>query len=197
MARTDFELQVAGIKELVQGLRTMQDPKVLGRVIGASLDRTGRAVVVPAIKRRIAADTKNPGSHRPPRSKDGSGAATPKRGTQGPAARNVTSRAVKRLRPGELVARNFGPRAWYSHFPIVGTRPHEIRPRPGNTRGLYVRGRWVSRVDHPGSRGTDSVRKAVQGVVPVLDARYAKDLDAAWQRHLTGPTRRARPKPPG
>lgn len=225
MARTDFDVQVAGLKELVQGLRTMQDRGKQRQIIGDSLSRTGRAVVIPAMKRQMAADFKKKGSHKNPRGVENG------RGQGGPAERNVTARRG-RLRSGELVAVGFGPRAWWSHFPIIGTRAHSLEAkRPGRSpysvipamsnaaagrrarRAMGVRAisfsgptgpamtRGAVRANRglrsPGTRGTDSIRKAVQGVVPRLNERYAADLNAAYERFISRPTRQAKPRTPG
>ena len=222
MPRTDFDVQVAGLKELVEGLRTMQDPKAQKRIIGDSLAKTGKAVVIPALRQQMASDFKKRGVHRNKRG------VTSGRGKGGPAERNVTARR-SRLRNGELVAVNFGPRAWWSHFPITGTKPHVIaatgrgpfgrqapssvvrsinRQYTGRTnrsngdltrtgKALFIQGYYRERVQHPGSRGTDSIRKAVQGVVPRLNERYAADLSAAYERFISRPTRQAKPRTPG
>jgi hypothetical protein len=196
--RTDFDLQVAGLKELIVGLRELQGPE-LGKVIDRSLTTTMRRVVVPEMKRQMAADFKRPGSHRP---KEG---LKVKRGQSGPTARNVTVRSVRK-RSGELVAKSAGPRSWYSHFPIGGTRAHVITAagldarsvrqlnRGTASRALRIAGAFAARVEHPGSRGTNSIAKAVQAVVPRLNARYRSDLEAAYQKHLVQPTRRAKPR---
>lgn len=216
MPRTDFDMQVAGLKELVVGLQTMQGPE-LGKVIADSARRTARSVAVPAMRRQMQADFKRPGSHRPPKKKDGSGErSTPKPGQGGPAERNVTVRSLRK-RSGELVALSVGPRAWYAHWPIAGTRPHVIRASgvggrasnaevrrfnrlggrasvEGISQALAFSGRYRTQVHHPGVRGTDSIRKAVVGIAPTMNARYVTDLQAAYDKHIAGPTRRAKPK---
>lgn len=246
-SRTDFDIQVAGLKELIAGFEQLQDRNTLRSVIGGSLAESGRATVVPAIKRQMSADFKRKGSHRNPRGVENG------RGQGGPAEKNVTARRA-RLRSGELVAINFGPRAWWSHFPIGGTKAHSLAAkRDGRSRfsvlpfmadaaagrrarrGMGLRlshrgtaapgwGTWESRTSalggirisgaagassvrgsvranaglhSPGTRGTDSVHKAVQGVVPALNARYVADLQKAYDKYLTKPTRSARPRKPG
>lgn len=224
-SRTDFDIQVAGLKELVAGLETLQKRSTLQSVIGGSLATSGRAVVVPAIKRQLSADFKRKGSHRNPRGVENG------RGQGGPAEKNVTARRA-RLRSGELVAINFGPRAWWSHFPIGGTKAHSLAAKrdgrsrfsvlpfaadptagrlarkrigakairfSGSVGASSVRGsvRANAGLRSPGTRGTDSVHRAVQGVLPAVNARYIGDLEKAYQKHLTNPTRRAKPRPPG
>lgn len=224
-SRTDFDIQVAGLKELIAGFEQLQDRNTLRSIIGGSLAESGRATVVPAIKRQLSADFKKKGSHRNPRGVDNA------RGQGGPAERNVTARRA-RLRGGELVAINFGPRAWWSHFPIGGTKAHSLAAkRDGRSRfsvlpfaadptagrrarkgigarairfsgaagASSVRGsvRANAGLHSPGTRGTDSVHKAVQGVVPALNARYVADLQKAYDKYLTKPTRSARPRKPG
>lgn len=228
MSRTDFDMEVSGLKEMVTGLRTLQGPE-LPKVIEASAGRTMRAVVVPAMRRQMSADFKDKGSHREPKKADGSGErAKPRPGRSGPAERNVTVRKLRK-RSGEIVALKAGPRAWYAHFPIAGTKAHVIRARgafgeatssdvrkinrlargeyrfttrdlqggkvsKAYMRALVINGLYRQQVSHPGSRGTNSIQKAVQGVTPQLNARYAGDLQAAYEKHLAGPTRRARPR---
>lgn len=198
MARTDFDLQVSGLKELIAGLRELQGPE-LGKVIDRSLSTTMRRVVVPEMKRQMNADFAKPGSHRPKKG------LTVKRGQSGPTARNVTVRSVRK-RSGELVAKSVGPRSWYSHFPIGGTKRHIISARGLDARAvrslnrgtataaLRIAGQFVAKVEHPGSRGTNSVEKATQRVMARLNARYVSDLEAAYQKHLVQPTRRAKPR---
>lgn len=218
--RVDFDLKVAGITELIAGLETLQGPE-LRKVITDSLSRTARGVVVPAMRRQMASDFKRTGSH-----KDRKG-VSPKRGQGGPAESNVTVRSTRK-RHGELVALGVGPRAWYGHFPIGGTKPHVIsatgrgpfgrqapssvvrsinREYTGRTtrssgaltrtgRALYIQGYYRERVQHPGSRGTDSITRAVRGITDQLDARYGADLQKAYDKHLVGPTRRAKPRTP-
>lgn len=224
-SRTDFDIQVAGLKELIGGFEKLQDRSTLRSVIGGSLSTSGRAVVIPAIKRQLSADFKRKGSHRNPRGVENG------RGQGGPAEKNVTARRA-RLRSGELVAINFGPRAWWSHFPIGGTKPHSLAAkRDGRSRfsvlpfaadptaGRLARKRIGARairfsgsvgpssargnvranagLHSPGTRGTDSVHKAVQGILPALNARYVADLQKAYDKYLTKPTRAARPRKPG
>lgn len=217
--RTDFDMQVAGLKELIVGLRTLQG-RELGRVIDRSLSTTMRRVVVPAMRRQMSSDFKEKGSHR--------SKVEAKRGEGGPAERSVTVRNVRK-RHGELVAKSAGPRAWYAHMPIAGTKPHSLaakkkgrgpfsvlpfradvgaarKARRGmGTRGIRLVGaagpaqmrgsvRANAGLRHPGTRGTNSIQKAVQGVVPRMNERYATDLGAAYQKHLVGPTKRAKPR---
>lgn len=197
-ARVDFDIKVAGLEELVQGLKDLQG-QALAKVIADSLRRSARGVVVPAMRRQMAADFKRTGSHQ--------SKVKPARGQAGPAERNVTVRTVRR-RSGEVVALSIGPRAWYSHFPIGGTKPHVITARGLSARqvrqlnrgtaprALVIGSRFLAKVNHPGSRGTDSVTKAARGVTDQLNARYVSDLQKAYDKHLAGPTRRARPKTP-
>lgn len=216
MMRTDFDMHVSGLKEFVAGLGTLGED--LPRVLEASATRSIRGVVLPAMRRQMSADFKDKGSHRPPRNDDGS-VSKPKRGRGGPAERNVTVRKLRK-RTGEVVALIAGPRAWYAHFPITGTRPHVIQARglggfaaSGSVvrslnrlargdyrtgsrafnRALVFRGIYTTKVMHPGTKGTDSIRKAVQSVAHLMNARYVSDLQAAYEKHLAGPTRRARP----
>lgn len=233
--RTDFDMQVSGLKEFIAGLRTLQGPE-LRRVVDRSLTTTMRRVVVPEMKRQMSADFKDKGSHR--------SSVTPARGQGGPAERNVTVRTVRK-RAGELTAKSAGPRAWWSHFPIAGTRPHSLAARRQGRkaysvlpyRGDAVVGRRARRsmgftlnkatpdggtrtvglgairivgsrgpaqtrgsvrvnagLRSPGTRGTNSVQKAVQRVVGRVNARYVADLGAAYQKHLVQPTRRAKPR---
>lgn len=215
--RTDFDMQVSGLKEFVTGLHTLGE--ALPKVLESSASRSIRGVVIPAMKRQMSADFKREGSHKPPRNDDGT-VSKPKRGRSGPAERNVTVRKLRR-RQGEVVALAAGARAWYAHFPIAGTRPHVIQARGirgalasgasvrainrlqsgglrtgsrSANRALLISGVYTTRVMHPGSRGTDSIRKAVHGVAEQMNTRYVADLQTAYDRHLAGPTRRARPK---
>lgn len=203
-------MSVSGLREMIVGFHELQGPE-LPRVIGMSLAGSMRAVVVPAIKRQMSSDFKDLGSHREP--KDSSGTPRkPRRGRGGPAEKNVTVRKVRK-RGGELVAIGVGPRAWYAHFPIAGTRPHVISTRAVGARGTDSRARRINRgtetltdrgalafggrfatvVNHPGSRGTNSVQKAVQGVERQVNERYAADLQKAYDRVIAGPVNRARP----
>jgi len=126
--RTDFDMQVSGLKEFIAGLRTLQGPE-LRRVVDRSLTTTMRRVVVPEMKRQMSADFKDKGSHR--------SSVTPARGQGGPAERNVTVRTVRK-RAGELTAKSAGPRAWWSHFPIAGTRPHSLAARRQGRKAYSV-----------------------------------------------------------
>jgi hypothetical protein len=232
--RTDFDLQVAGLKELIAGLRVLQGAE-LRRVVDRSLTSTMRRVVVPEMKRQMGADFKDKNSHR--------SSVKPGRGQGGPAERNVTVRTVRK-RAGELTAKSAGPRAWWSHFPIAGTKAHSLAARSGRkpfsvlpyrpdaaagrrarqsmgftltkatpdggtrTVGLGAirivgsRGEAQTRgnirsnagLRSPGTRGTNSIQKAVQRVVTRVNQRYASDLGAAYQKHLVQPTRRAKPR---
>lgn len=224
-SRVDFDIQVAGLKELHEGLRTIADRGKQRSIIGDSLSRSGRAIVIPKMRRQMAADFKRKGSHQNPRGVENG------RGQGGPAERNVTARRA-RLRYGELVAVNFGPRAWWSHLPIGGTRAHSLEAKksgrgrwsllpfqpdvraarrarrelgtraisfvgsagPSMTRGSV---RANAGLRHPGTRGTDSIGKAVRGVVPRLNERYVADLSTAYERYLSRPTRQAKARTPG
>lgn len=224
-SRVDFDIQVAGLKELHEGLRAIADRSKQRSIIGDSLSRSGKAIVIPEMRRQMAADFKHKRSHKNRKGvQDG-------RGAGGPAERNVTARRA-RLRYGELVAVNFGPRAWWSHLPIAGTRPHSLAAnrgergrwsvlpfRPdaraarrarrelgtraisfvGSTGPSMTRGsvRANAGLRHPGTRGTDSIRKAVAGVVPRLNERYVADLSTAYERYISRPTRQAKPRTPG
>lgn len=223
--RTDFDMQVSGLHELVAGLRTMRGPEQV-KVIESSAARSMRAVVIPSMRAQMRSDFKVLGSHREPRRQDGT-LSKPKPGRAGPAESNIR---VKKLpkRGNEIVALSAGPRAWYAHMPIGGTRPHVISAsglggeasrsqvrtinrsltgqrltrRDGYTltrtgRALLIRGAFASRVEHPGSAGTNSIQKAVRGIEPQMNARYAADLQTAYDKHIAGPTRRARPRTPG
>lgn len=218
---TRFDMEVSGLKELVAGLRTMQGPELV-KTIEDSASRTIRGVAVPAMKRQMAADFKNLGSHKEPRRKDGSGERSkPKPGRQGPAERNVRIRRLRK-RGNEIVAIAAGPRAWYAHYPIGGTRPHVIaasglggvatssivrsmnRDYTGKRlitkdgqltrsgRALLIGNLYATRVQHPGSTGTNSIQKAIRGIEPQMNARYATDLQKAYDRRIAGPTRRAK-----
>lgn len=71
-----------------------------------------------------------------------------KRGRGGPENRNITVRQA-RLRPGEFVALSAGPRAFYAHFGIVGTKDHVI----GVNRVRGAGGRYGVEAKLPGARG--------------------------------------------
>ena len=75
----------------------------------------------------------------------------------------------------------------------VGLRGIRISGRAG---AASVRGsvRFNRGLRHPGTRGTNSIQKAVRGIEPVMNTRYASDLQKAYDRRIAGPTRRARPR---
>lgn len=107
-----LDFRVTGLDELLAALGDL-DRKGLQNIAASSLKRSTPGLVR-AVRREAPT---GPSPHV--------SAARGKRGRKGPLSRNVTARKV-RARQGELVAISVGPRAWYKHFVIRGTRPHVI-----------------------------------------------------------------------
>lgn len=157
---TDF--RVTGMTELLAVLAEAQGLS-LKRTTESSLKSSGKNLVT-AIRREAPT---GPAPH--------TSAQKGKRGRKGPLAQKVTTK-VLRPRHGEIAAINTGPRAWYKHFVIRGTKPHIIsatsrsgEQAPGSdvrsmNRGtLKVGDRFVFRVHHPGARANDFVHRAARG----------------------------------
>ncbi|MBX3031913.1 MAG: HK97 gp10 family phage protein [Chloroflexi bacterium] len=108
----DVAFRVTGIDELLATLGAL-DEKGMRALATKSMKRSTKGLET-AIKRAAPVGT----GHR-------RSSQVGKKGKRGPLARNVTTRSIRR-RQGELVALQVGPRAWYKHFVIRGTRRHVI-----------------------------------------------------------------------
>lgn len=108
----DVDFRVTGIAELLAGLGAL-DQKGLAKLATASMKRSTKGLQ-DAIKRDAP---RGPEPH--------ASARRGKRGKKGPLSRTVTTRTIRK-RQGEMVALQVGPRAWYKHFVIRGTRRHVI-----------------------------------------------------------------------
>lgn len=151
------DFQVSGLEELLAGLGAL-DHKGIQNLATASLKRSS-AGLVRAVRREAPV---GPSPHV--------SSAKGKRGSKGPLSRNVTARKL-RTRQGELVAISVGPRAWYKHFVIRGTRPHIIEARDaGGVRAESADIRRINRYeaggytsDRANSRHALRLARAAQG----------------------------------
>lgn len=59
---------------------------------------------------------------------------------------------VKSVRGSTTKSKSYiGTKLWYAHFLEGGAKPHKIKPRKkGRNKGLYINGKWVKSVMHPG-----------------------------------------------
>lgn len=182
------DLRITGMDELLASLGAL-DEKGMRKLATQSIKRSLKGTVE-ALKREAP---RGPAPHR--------SSAKGRRGRKGPLSRNVTVRSLRR-RTGELVALQAGPRAWYKHFVIRGTKAHVIearaadgsratssevrrinrfesgyyRTRKGHLGALLISSRFVFRVRHPGASGNDFVSRAASGQGERVRDALAKDM---------------------
>lgn len=182
------DLRITGIDGVLAALGEL-DEAGLRKLATQSMKRSLKGTV-DAIRREAP---KGPAPHR--------SSARGRRGKKGPLSRNVTVRTIRR-RSGEMVALQVGPRAWYKHFVIRGTRSHVIQAsdrsgsvaqgadlrrinrfesghyltRKGRLGAMLVHSRFVFRVRHPGAHGDDFVARAARGQGERVRAALVDDM---------------------
>jgi phage gpG-like protein len=63
-----------------------------------------------------------------------------------------SGKLVKSVRGSTTKSKSFiGTKLFYAHFLEEGAKAHKIKPRKkGRNKGLYIKGKWVKSVMHPG-----------------------------------------------
>lgn len=136
-------------EEVIQGGRALDDllrtlaPKIHKNINRSAL-RSGAVVMLDEVKNRIPVDS---GQLR--------------------ASARVTTRAAGGMISASVKVGNFV--AWYANLVEFGTRPHEIKAKPG--QALRIGGAAVQRVDHPGAQAQPFMR-------PAADAALTAAIDA-------------------
>lgn len=186
--RADVRFEVKGLDVLRRQMTACQG-RGFQKGATRSMKKVMQTVVLPALKAAAPKGAKN-------RQKA-------KSGRQGPVASNIKV-LVARKRPGEFVALKAGPRAWYAHFGIHGTKDHVIRAglnranrnrqgqyrpdtsnassrrsraanREGHVPALSVNGRFYSVVRVKGVKSSDWVTRAASGKAQQALAMLAAD----------------------
>lgn len=132
--RADVSFQIKGLNVLLGQMTAMQG-RGFQKSASKSMAKVMRTIVVPALK--TAAPHGAPNRNK-----------KVKAGRKGPVGRNITVRSVRKRR-GEFVALSAGPRAFYAHFGIVGTKDHII----GVNRRRGDGGRYLAEVQLDAGRG--------------------------------------------
>ena len=177
MPRTDGFVQVKGLQEAMHALGVFTDPRIFGRMIEVELGVAAKAVIVPAIQQ----EARSAGRYSPSKNRNRGKASR-----RGPLAKNVTVLQNKRkynvkFGGGNTIAAvNVGPRAWYRHFVIQGTRRHSLF-KDAKLRS----GKFQARTPiHPGSRPNDFVGRAVRGKDAALTAELGNVPMREYKRRL-------------
>lgn len=68
----------------------------------------------------------------------------------------ATGKLAKSVRGSTTKSKSFiGTKLFYAHILEEGAKPHKIKPRKkGRNKGLYINGKWVKSVQHPGVRAS-------------------------------------------
>lgn len=174
--RTTGYVTVKGLEEAMRALGVFTTPTVFAKLVEAELTAAAKTVIVPAIQQ---AAPKGPAPHR--------SAMRGKRGRRGPLSKTVTvitNKRKYRRNNTEVGAVNVGPRAWYRHFVIQGTRPHGLlrgaKLRTGSLQDESKRRNWF----HPGATPNDFVGRAVKGKDAALQGALGNAPMNEYKRRL-------------
>ena len=174
-----FQIDARDLRKLDKALAAMQQPQ-LRSTTAKALSSAATRVVVPEMQREVASSVKGKSPRRP------SDMGPPKRGTQGPLAKSVRSKQLRKRasHQSEMVAIGVGPRAWYKHFVIQGTQPHGLlkgaRVRSGRLQSESQRaGRW-----HRGARSNDIVGRTGRSVAPTVGLTLGRAIVDSFAKQM-------------
>lgn len=167
-------VEIRGLQEALNAMGVFTDPAVFNKMVTAELAAAAKEVIVPAIQ----GEAKSASKYSPSRSR-----TRGKQGRRGPLAKTVTVKNNKRKyrrNSTEVAAVNVGPRAWYRHFVVQGTRRHSLAKGAKLRTGKFQdRGRI-----HPGAKPNDFVGRAVKGKDAALTREMGKTPLAEYKRRL-------------
>lgn len=175
-----FVVDARDLRRLDRALAAMQQPEL--RITTAkSLNEAANRLVAPRMREEVESSVKG---SSPRKRQDWLG--PPKRGTQGPLAKSVRAKQLRRRAQfqGEMVAVGVGPRAWYKHFVIQGTQPHGLlrgaRVRSGRLQAESQRaGRW-----HGGARSNDIVGRTGRSIAPTVQQTLGRAVVDSFARQM-------------
>jgi len=165
---------VKGLDSIQRGFRALAQPE-LTRTAKPAFQSGSKSIFLPEVKKLAP---RGPSPHL--------SAVRGTRGKKGPLSKNVTtkllaSKSAKRY--NLLFAYTTGPRAWYRHFVIKGTRAHSL------AKGARLRGNVNQNLPpfHPGSGGNDFVDRAGEAGQARFTQSFAQAVVNAWASRARRP----------
>jgi hypothetical protein len=180
-----FEIDARDLLKAQKALKALGQPQ-LRKTTAKALTAAAQSIVVPVMRAEIAGSVK--GKSPSPRP---TWMGSPKRGKQGPLSKSVRSKQLRKrsARSGdEMIAIGVGPRAWYKHFVIQGTRAHTLAGPHGTYR---MDGKGGAKVPpqgltpwHPGAHPNDLVTRTGRKIAPQVGATLGRAILDSFAKQM-------------